>query len=153
MDAKHLNAFLDAIKHVLTQFGVQDVKRGALIKKENMNIKLDVTAVIGLTGRIRGNVAFSFSRDTALKVVSSMMGGAQITEIDAIGRSALSEFANMVAGTGSSMLSEDEMLFDVAPPSLIMGKNIFFIISSVETIAVTLETSAGVVEVNFGLEM
>ncbi|MGE5404008.1 MAG: chemotaxis protein CheX [Candidatus Saccharibacteria bacterium] len=151
MDVKHLNAFLDAIKHVLTQFGVQDVKRGNLTKKENMNIKLDVTAVIGLTGKIRGNVSFSFSRDTAIKVVSSMMG-MQVAEIDEIGRSALSEFANMVAGTGSTLLSEDEMLFDVAPPSLIMGKDIFFVISSVETIAVTLETSAGAVEVNFGLE-
>ncbi|MGE5417292.1 MAG: chemotaxis protein CheX [Acidobacteriota bacterium] len=153
MDVKHLNAFLDAIKHVLTQFGVQDIKRGAINKKENMNIKLDVTALIGLTGRIRGNVAFSFSLDTALRVISSMMGGAQVTEIDAIGRSALSEFANMVAGTGSTMLSEDEMLFDVAPPSLVMGKDIFFVISSVETIAVTLDTSAGAVEVNFGLEV
>jgi len=41
----------------------------------------------------------------------------------------------------------------ITPPSIIFGKDVYFIISSVETLKIDMETSLGKVEVNIGLEI
>lgn len=157
MDARYINAFLEALVSVLGNFGVTDVKKGSIIKKENMHVDMDITSVIGLVGDVRGNIAYSLSRDTAKMIVSKMMLGAPVMEFDEYARSAIGEMANMITGTASiaisGMTADKVTVIDTTPPSVISGSDIYFIISSVPTIAVGMDTQFGRIEVNIGLEM
>lgn len=157
MDVKYINTFLEALVHVLGNFGMSDIKRGNIVKKENMHVNMDITSVTGLVGAIRGNIAYSLSKETAMGIVSKMMMGAPVTEFDEIARSAIGELANMITGTASGiiskMLSDKSVPFEPTPPSIISGKDIYFMISSVPTIAIDMYTQAGRIEVNIGLEI
>lgn len=155
MDARYISPFLEAVKGILEQFGIQDVRRSNIAKKENMNVDKDIIAIVGLVGDVKGNVSYAFNEDTAKKIISAMMMGMPVEELDEMARSAVSEFANMITGTAVGKLSELDNVHDVlpSPPSIVFGKDIFMIISPVETLAIELETAAGKIEVNIGLEM
>jgi chemotaxis protein CheX len=153
MDVKYILPFLESIKSVLEQFGVDQVKRGQLAKNHIMHVNNDITAVVGMVGQVRGNIAYSMSEDTAQRIVSAMMMGMPVIELDEMGRSAIGEFANMVTGNASILLSNSGLEVDVTPPSIIFGRNVFFIISTVDTIKIDMETSLGRIEVNIGLEI
>jgi len=154
MDVKYINPFLEAVVSVLGNFGISDVKRSSIQKKETMHVDLDITSVIGLVGRVRGNIAYSLSEATALGIVSKMMN-IPVKVFDDISRSAIGELANMITGTASGViagLTAQKGLIESTAPSIIMGKDIYFMISSVPAIAVTMDTPAGRIEVNIGLE-
>ena len=153
MDIKYVNPFIEALKIVLTNFGAEDIKKGGIQKKDDMYVDMDITSVIGIIGAIRGNIAYSFSQDTAKKLVSAMMMGQPVNEMDMIARSAIGELANMITGTASSILAKSGVVTDVTPPSIIFGKDVYFIISSVQTIALAMETKFGKIEINIGLEV
>ena len=153
MDAQSINIFLEALVNVLGEYGVENIVKKNIMKKEVMNVDMDITALIGLTGEIKGNVAYSFGIDTGKRLVSAMMMGTQINEIDSMGRSAIGEIANMITGRAGMLFSNTGKTFNVTPPSLVFGKNVVFVISSVDTIAVDLDTSFGKIQVNIGLEM
>ena len=72
-----------------------------------------------------------------------MMMGMPVEELDEMGRSALGEFSNMVTGNASTLLSNSGVQVDITPPSIIFGKDVYFIISSVETLKIDMETSLG----------
>lgn len=153
MDVKYISPFMDALVKVLSNFGISDVKRGKIITKKSMDVDMDITSVIGITGDIRGNIAYSLSSDTAKQIISAMMMGAAVPEIDATGRSAIGELSNMITGTAASIFSMSGIKADITPPSIVFGKDIYFVISSVQTIAINMETQYGYIEINIGLEI
>ena len=153
MDVKYILPFLESIKGILEQFGVSDIKRGQMAKNDIMHVNTDITAVVGVVGQIRGNIAYSMSEDTAKRIVSAMMMGMPVEQLDDMGRSAVGEFANMVTGNASILLSNTGLEVDITPPSIIFGRDIYFIISSVETLSIDMETPLGKIEVNIGLEV
>ncbi|HBE78125.1 MAG TPA: chemotaxis protein CheX [Firmicutes bacterium] len=153
MNVTYINPFLEALTKVLQQFGIIDVDIGNLEKKERMQVTLDVTAVVGLVGDIKGNVAYSLSQDTARKLISAMTSGmTTVDEFDAMARSAIGELSNMTTGMASILLSKIGVNIDISPPSIIVGEDIYFIISSVQSIAVDINTPAGRIEVNIEIE-
>ncbi|MFZ5985949.1 MAG: chemotaxis protein CheX [Bacillota bacterium] len=153
MEVKYINPFLTAVKNILESYSIEGIKRGNISKKDNMNVDLDITAVVGLIGGIRGNVAYSLSQETAKGIVSAMMMGAPVEEMDSLARSAIGELSNMITGTASGILAQDGAMVDITPPSIIFGKEMYFIISSVETISVDMDTPYGKIEINIGLEI
>jgi chemotaxis protein CheX len=153
MDVRYINSFLEALEYVLGQFGVTEIQVGSLRKKETMFIEADITTVIGLVGDIRGNISFSLSEDTGKKIVSTMMGGADITELDEIAKSAIGEIANMVGGSASTRLSGLGTVTDITPPSIVFGKKTLLILSSVQTIEIIVTSGAGNLTINISLEM
>jgi len=53
--------------------------------------------------------------------VSAMMGGYVISEIDEMGRSAISELGNMISGNASTILYNQGVRVDITPPKLIQS--------------------------------
>jgi len=153
VDVKYIAPFMDSLVKVLNDFGISDVKRGKILMKESMNVDMDITSVIGIIGDIRGNIAYSLSADTARHIISAMMMGAPVPEINAIGRSAIGELSNMITGAASSQFSTTGIKANITPPSIVFGKDIYFVISSVQTIAINMETPFGSIEINIGLEI
>jgi len=41
-----------------------------MAKNELMHVDTDITAVVGMVGQVRGNIAYSMAEDTAKKIVS-----------------------------------------------------------------------------------
>ena len=152
MNVTYINPFLEALTKVLDQFGVSNIDIGKLEKKERMQVTFDVTAVVGLVGDIKGNVAYSLSQETAKKIIATMMPGRPVTDFDVLARSAIGELSNMVTGRASILLSNMGVNIDISPPSIIVGEEIVFIISPVQSIAVNMDTPAGRIEVNIEIE-
>lgn len=153
MDVSLLNPFIEGLISILGQFGVTDIKRVGISKKDSMMVEMDVTAVVGIAGEVKGNVGYSLNKDTALKIVSAMMMGMPVSELDSMGLSAVSEIANMITGTAMGLLSSSAKQVMLTPPSIVVGSEIMFIISSVDTIEVLMDSSIGKIAVNIGLEI
>lgn len=152
IDSKFFMPCFEAVPGVLGQFGVSDFQRKDLSLKHVLAMDLEVNSVIGLTQEVQGNLGFSMSRQTGLNLVSSMMGGMEIQELDDMARSGLNELTNMLAAGAVNGLAELGKTADITPPTLIVGDNLYMIISQVQTVSMLIATSVGNIEINVGLE-
>ncbi|MNY59090.1 CheY-P phosphatase CheX [compost metagenome] len=71
-----------------------------------------------MTGQLSGDIIFGLEEHVALKMVSAMMGGYPIAEMDEMGQSAISELGNMISGNASTILSNQGVSVDITPPKL-----------------------------------
>lgn len=92
---------------------------GQLALKDIKFVDHHVWVQIGLTGQMTGDIVFGFSETVALKIISAMMGGFVLTEIDDMGRSAISELGNMISGNASTMLYNQGVHVDITPPRVV----------------------------------
>jgi chemotaxis protein CheX len=76
---------------------------------------------IGITGQMQGDIVFGLHEVVALKLVSAMMGGFVLTEMDEMGRSAISELGNMISGNASTMLYNQGVRVDITPPKVVQS--------------------------------
>lgn len=153
MEKKYIDTFVNSIAEVFTSFGLGEAVIGSTYKKVTFTCKYNLTSVVGLSGKIKGNVALSMPYDTARKIASTMMMGMEVTEIDEISVSALGEITNMICGQAVMELSSQELPIDITPPTVIHGDKIKAIISQVETTVVEMSSSLGNIELNLGLEI
>lgn len=121
MNAMYMTSFLNATSLVIEQIvGVtpipledqQDIQQMIQLEKH-------VWIHIGLTGDFEGKIVFGIPEPVALKVVSLMMGGFEITEMNEMSQSAISELGNMISGNFSRLLSEKAIHIDITPPSYV----------------------------------
>ncbi len=81
MKAAYINPFLSGTINVLkTMASVTPTPGKPYIKKDKLS-KGDISGIIGLTGAKQGSVVVSFTKDCALKIISSMMMQ-EYTELD-----------------------------------------------------------------------
>lgn len=160
MDEEYINSFVEAVYTILPSYGIQDLKITSLEVKEIMFANKEITAVIGLTGSTRGNISYSFDLESAKNFVSAMMMGMPVDTIDEDARSAMAELSNQITGRGCKILSDNDKVLsseenytDFTTPTFVIGKDVYFQISTVRTLAINVECSAGQMQVNIGLEM
>jgi chemotaxis protein CheX len=152
MDAKMFSPFIDTFFQVLPGLGIKNVERGRLSLKEKLSATRDVTALIGLSGSLRGNIAMSMDETTAKKIASIMMMGRPVETFDDMAQSAIAEIANMISANAMTMIGQNGFSMQVTPPTLITGEKISCIVSQVKSLNVEIYTEAGVIEINIGLE-
>ncbi|MBP1930365.1 chemotaxis protein CheX [Ammoniphilus resinae] len=119
MAESYINPFLDSAQLVIEQVCNVTPSRGDLTVKD---IKLEEDHLwikIGVNGQLEGDVIFGLHEQVALKIISAMMGGFTITEIDEIGKSAISELGNMISGNASAILYNQGINIDITPPMLL----------------------------------
>lgn len=150
MDVKYINLFLEAFSTTLGQFGVTDIKRGNIKKKNNFYVDLDVSTIVTLRGGVQGNIALSMSQDTAKNLVSSMTNGMNICSFDDTAKSAIGELTSIIAGTASTMSASLGITFSISHPVVLLG---FSNINSPETLAIDFETQLGKIEFNIGFNV
>ncbi|GAB2694015.1 chemotaxis protein CheX [Paenibacillus thermoaerophilus] len=119
MKAEVINPFLESARSVLEQLiqvrptmgnlGLQEIK----VSQDYIHIR------IGITGQMTGNVMFGLPEPVALKLVSVMMGGFAVSELDEISESAISELGNMISGNASTLLYNQGIHIDITPPAVI----------------------------------
>jgi chemotaxis protein CheX len=122
MKAEYINPFLESAGIVLEQLiNVRPVP-GRLAIKEVKFAEEHVWIQIGMSGQMQGDIVFGIHEQVALKIVSAMMGGFLVTQMDDMARSAISELGNMISGNASTILSNQGIRIDITPPRLIHSK-------------------------------
>jgi chemotaxis protein CheX len=125
MEVQYINPFLDSAKLVLEQIIQVSPDRGALEIREVSFVDKSIWIKIGVTGEAKGHVLFGFHEDVALKLVSAMMGGFTVTQMDEMSKSAISELGNMISGNASTILYNQGVMIDITPPQVISNPNQF----------------------------
>ncbi|WMJ89170.1 chemotaxis protein CheX [Anaerocolumna sp. MB42-C2] len=150
MDVKYINAILETFSVTLEQFGVHNIKRCNIQKKNKMYLNLDLSTIVCFQGAVQGDIALSMPLDTAKKLASIMMMGMSVASIDDMAKSALGELSSMIAGSSATKLSSFGLLTKINPPNVILENAE---INSFETIAIEYETDIGKIELNIGLNL
>jgi chemotaxis protein CheX len=121
MKAEYINPFLESASIVLEQMISVRPTTGELGIKDVKFVEKYIWIQIGLTGQMQGDIVFGLHENVALKLVSAMMGGFVISEIDEMSKSAISELGNMISGNASTILFNQGVRVDITPPVLIQS--------------------------------
>ncbi|MGF7047107.1 chemotaxis protein CheX [Paenibacillus sp. DS2015] len=124
MKAEIINPFLESARIVIEQVIQISPSTGSLGIKDIVFNKNHIWIQVGMTGQLAGNIVFGLQEDVALRIVSAMMGGFVMTEMDEMGQSAISELGNMISGNASTILYNRGVIVDITPPKLIMLENL-----------------------------
>ncbi|NGQ94404.1 chemotaxis protein CheX [Brevibacillus sp. SYP-B805] len=122
MNAQYIHPFLESAATVIQQICNVTITRGELGIKDVAYSEDHIWIRIGLTGQLEGDVIFGLHHEVALRVVSAMMGGFPISELDEIGKSAISELGNMISGNASTLLFNQGVSIDITPPQLVQNQ-------------------------------
>lgn len=123
MKAEIINPFLESARVVIEQVIQVSPSTGILGIKTIEFAKGDIWIQVGMTGQLSGNIVFGLKETVALKIVSVMMGGFILTEMDEMGQSAISELGNMISGNASTILSNQGVTVDITPPRIVTPDN------------------------------
>ena len=126
MKAEVINPFLESARIVIEQVIQVSPSTGSLGIKEVELIDNHIWIQVGMTGQMTGNIIFGIAEAVALRMVSAMMGGYVITEMDEMGQSAISELGNMISGNASTILSNQGVTVDITPPKLMKSESMSF---------------------------
>ena len=151
MRAEVINPFIEASRSVFKNAANIDLELGKIYLKTDPYETIAMMIMIGVTGALRGRVIISMDEPVALATVSNMMG-MEVTELDEIGQSALMEVCNMMLGTTATILSDNELVIDITPPTMLMGNNMKIFSNQEQTICLPLHRAeGGTVEINITL--
>lgn len=153
MKIEYINPFIESAMYVLEQLNIRDI----MVEKNKLKIlvepisSLGVSALVGLTGQLKGRVIYDMDEPTALAIVSKM-NSEDFKVFNEMARSTINELANMITGTAVSKLSNLGYKFDLTPPSLFSGQKI--IISDglqLKHLVVPIRCAGGLMNLNLGL--
>ncbi|MFC5648111.1 chemotaxis protein CheX [Paenibacillus solisilvae] len=121
MQAELINPFLESARIVIEQVIQIRPSTGQLGVKDIKFVENYIWIQIGLNGQMNGDIVFGLSEEVAMKMISAMMGGYVISEIDDMGKSAISELGNMISGNASTMLFNQGVRVDITPPKVMQS--------------------------------
>ncbi|MBI2421978.1 MAG: chemotaxis protein CheX [Candidatus Hydrogenedentes bacterium] len=123
MKAELINPFIESLNDIFNTMLSGNLRRGPLAISKADSHPYDLMAVIGITGEAAGTVGISFPKETAMKLVGSLLG-AELTGIDQVAIDGISEMVNMVAGGAKAKLSnEGGFPLSLSLPNVIVGNN------------------------------
>ncbi|HPA46669.1 MAG TPA: chemotaxis protein CheX [bacterium] len=152
MRVEFINPFLEAADEVLIQLIQLKTIRGRLALKMPNQPYPEICIVLGVVGKVEGQVIYGMQDDCARKIASRMMMGLPVESLDDMAKSALAELGNMVTGRASIGLESAGYPCDISPPTLITAKNITVSSPSTQILVVPLETELGIIDLHVGLE-
>jgi len=152
MNVEYINPFTQATFDVLSQFGTFDPKLGKLSVKEENVTSIGVAIIVGIIGEVKGQIVYSLTEETAKQIASTMMMGMPVDAFDEMAKSAVSELSNMISGHASTAIAAKGFTIDIAPPTLITGKDVKVASNVKKVVVVPVTTTAGVLEINIALE-
>ena len=119
LDVNYINPFIEQTVFVFNTMLDWDIKRRSLEIKESFAPRYDISGVVPLSGKAKGAVVLSFSRDLACRMLSGIMGTdvLQVNEevVDLVG-----ELTNTISGRASASLARYEIRLGV--PTVVIGR-------------------------------
>jgi chemotaxis protein CheX len=118
MNVTFVNPFLKATNDTFkTMMGIEPII-GKPVLKGSDGHSHDVSGVIGLSGEAQGTIAISFSKVTALKVVSKMLG-VELKIVNSDLTDGVGEIANIIAGYAKQYLTQYKV--SISLPNVVIG--------------------------------
>jgi len=119
MKEEYINAFLAPAKMVWDKELGQTLEFDTAEMASDQFTSEDVTAIIGISGKLEGTVFYGFPQDTVKAVVATMVGEDAEGVTDELGLSALGEIANIITGNAATKLAQEGYPCDISPPVII----------------------------------
>jgi len=138
MRIEYVSPFTEACRIVFKQTIGIDVEIGETLRRPSPYPVGDISIIVGLSGDVQGQAVLSLSHDIAAEFASLMLGGMEITELDDMSRSSLSELMNIVLGATVGLFAARSIQVDISPPTLLMGASIHVSLEKAETVCVPL---------------
>jgi chemotaxis protein CheX len=118
--AEYINPFISSAVEVFSTMLDCEITRGKLSLSTGHQPTLDISGVVGLSGKASGTVVLSFSREVAVQSTEKLLGqkynAINSDVIDAVG-----ELTNMIAGRAKAGL--EHLAMTLALPTVVTGKN------------------------------
>lgn len=120
MKAKYINPFLQAAINLFKDYLGIKIKDLKPFVNNNPYALEEISSIIGLAGETKGAIVLSFSRDTAIKMISKFSGhtynALSSDVIDGVG-----ELTNILAGNAKKDLLEFRI--EISLPGVVIGNN------------------------------
>lgn len=122
MNNEYINCFIKSFKAVMESFGITAENKDVTVRKSPYPADATIV-VIGVTGNLHGQAIISMKEAAACQIASTMMGGVP-AKMDENTKSAVAELSNMIVGNAATLLSQQGLMIDITPPSVLTGENI-----------------------------
>ncbi|ADL52506.1 chemotaxis protein CheX [Clostridium cellulovorans] len=120
MNVEYISPFLAACAEIFKQVLNREFTKKQPFVKQGLIPLHDVSICIGINGDAKGNFYLNMSRDTAMSIASTMMGGFEVNDLDEISTSAISELCNMIGGHTGMQFAAKSLTIDITPPDIIV---------------------------------
>lgn len=123
MHVEFINSFIDSVRNVFSSMLSSKVESGQVaFVKDDFDLQ-GITVLIGLSGPLRGTIAFSCPEATALAMVSRLLG-TEKEKVDATVSDGVAEIVNIIVGGAKVMLvDENGPPVDLSLPIFIRGSS------------------------------
>ena len=122
MDAKIINPFLSAGLSVFeTMFNLGSTNKEPFLLDVNMGHPWEISGLLGVTGSIKGIVAFRLHKTLANKMLELSGLECKPEDYEDMAIGLVSEFTNIISGHAVTTLIEYNL--DISPPFCVMGHN------------------------------
>ena len=149
MKAEYINPFVSAAAEVFSTMLQCELTRGKLTIGNGAQPTMDISGVIGLSGRATGTVVLSLDRAVALSATEILLSQ-KCTTIDGDVIDAVGELTNMLAGRAKAGL--EHLAMSLALPTVITGKNhVISFGSATQTLAIPFTCEWGGLVLEVGL--
>jgi len=152
MKVEYINPFVLASFSVLETVLGHKPNKGQLAVQPCSFTSQQLNVVCGVSGQVAGQVIYGMSLSTADRIASAMLG-APIKIFDQLAASAIAELGNMISGNAMLLLSEQDIICDITPPTMIRGTKIEINTLSIPAIVLPLETEHGEMFITIGLQI
>jgi chemotaxis protein CheX len=119
MKEQYVNSFLAPAKLVWDKELKQSLDFAKAELVSHQFTTEDITTIIGISGKLEGNVLYGLGVDTAKRIITIMLGEEVKTWNDDLGLSALGELANIITGNAATRLSQLGYPCQISPPVMI----------------------------------
>ncbi len=151
MKAEFINPFVAAAFHVLQAETGEAPQKGDLRLEEAHYTTNDITAVIGVVGKVSGTVLVGLGERTAKQLASAMLGQT-IAVFDQLAESAVGEIGNMITGRASALLDQAGYACTISPPTLIIGRGTIIATTPFRRICIPVATKYGELTISVALQ-
>ena len=145
--------FVNAVTEVFSGSGVDGFERKDLNMSGVFAMSYDVNVIVSFMGDIQGNIGISMPSETAANIVAAFLKkDSNSFTLNISGKKSINQLAGDIAKKVIAKLALEGKDLEASPPMLVAGENLTVIIRRVHTLSLSLETSAGPVQINVCLE-
>jgi chemotaxis protein CheX len=145
--------FVGAARIVLAQELGMDVTPGKLSLASGAATTLDVTVVIGITGRLTGIAVYGMPASMALAIVERMLDSGPVTELDDLALSGIAELGNVITGQATTLLAGMGLVCDISPPMLLVGAGSRLSTASIKRLVIPLSTEVDTMQAQVAIKV
>jgi chemotaxis protein CheX len=152
INAEYINPFLEAASAVFKSVVQVDLRRGKLSIKETPEPSHDVAIIIGITGAVTGQVVYSLAYSMVYKIASILAPGLSEEDVKTEYKDIVGELANMITGNAMNLFAYSGKRVEMTTPTVIEGKEFTITMVKQTTLAISLYSPYGQLEMNVALK-